>query len=253
MDTFEGDVQSPVSLHKYVYVGANPIESTDKGGNEIDEVGDLGVMSTIDAIPTLNLYSVLQGLPKEETLFMRSFAPWDWFGAEPPICFSNCYKGNNRSFTTSRDPSVTSKVTGVVRFLLPSMVIVGGPTAHSDESRDIYGRKATGDPKISATATGNGKLHMEFAGANPLDPFAPDIDTKLDISAQTVGGQACYSGHLYGDAFPNAEVFVVNSHDQAVMLQTFTTTGGQNTGPIHFLPFNNNRDMGSFSNKCTPE
>jgi hypothetical protein len=79
------------------------------------------------------------------------------------------------------------------------------------------------------------------------------IDTKLDISAEVQGEQACYSGHLYGDAFPNAEVFVVNSKDQATMLHTFTTTGGRNTGPIHLLPGNNNRDMGSFSNKCAPK
>ncbi len=127
------------------------------------------------------------------------------------------------------------------------------PTAYSDESFDVYGRRATGRPTISANAGGDGKLHMEFAGANPLVPGAPDIDTKLDLSAQVRAGQVCDSGHLYGDAFPNAEVFVVNSHDQPTMLLTFATTGGQNTGPIHFLPGNNNRDMGSFSSKCAAE
>ena len=253
MDTAEGDDNSPVSLHKYLNVGANPVDRTDTSGNGIDElIGSLGVMATLDTISLLNFDAVLKGLPKEETLYVRSFAPWDWFGAEPPICANNCFRGNNRSFTTSRDKSVTSKVTGIVKFLLPTMTLVGTPTAYSDVSRDVYGRAATGQPTISVNAAGDGKLHMEFAGANPLVP-SPDIDTKLDISAQVKSGQACYSGHLYGDAFPNAEAFVVNSHDQAAMLLTFATTGGRNTGPLHFLPGNNNRDMGSFSSKCLPE
>ena len=63
-------------------------------------------------------------------------------------------------------------------------------------------------------------------------------------------GNACYSGHLFGDAFPNSEVFVINSQKQAQMLRTFQTTGDSNSGPIHFLPGNNNRDMGSFTGVC---
>src|SRR5271166_3581791 len=254
IDTSEGDDSSPISLHKYLYVGANPVDRTDTSSNEIDEVmAGLDIMGTINAISLPNFNQILQSIPRQETLYVRSFAPWDWFGSEPPICAYNCFRGNSRSFTTSRDKGVTSKVTGIVKFLLPSMSLAGSPTAYSDASTDIYGRTATGRPTISANAAGDGKLHMEFAGANPLVPGAPDIDTKLDIAAQVKSGQVCYSGHLYGDAFPNAEVFVVNSHDQATMLQTFATTGGQNTGPVHLLPGNNNRDMGSFSSKCAPE
>ena len=254
MDSSDGEDNFPISLHKYLYVGANPVNWTDSTGNEIDElVGSFAVSATLNSIPSLNFNTILNAIPREETLYVRSFAPWDWFGAEPPICLYNCFRGNNRSFTTSRDKSVTSKVTGIVKFLVPSMVVVGAPSAYSDESSDVYGRTATGKPTISYVANGDGKLHMEFAGANPLYPAAPDIDTKLDISAEVKSGQAYYSGHLFGDAFPNAEVFVVNSHDQATMLHTFATTGGRNTGPIHFLPGNNNRDMGSFSGKCTTE
>ena len=220
---------------------------------KIDEIaGGLAVMNTINSMSVLNLYAVSKSIPKQETLFMRSFAPWDWFGSEWPLCFYNCYKGNNRSFSTSRDPSVTSKVAEVVEFLLPGMTLVGPPTVYSDVSEDVYGRTRPPTPSFSAFGNGDGKLHLEMAASNPLDPIAPDIDVKLDISVQVKPGQACYSGHLYGDAFPNAEVFVVNSHDQATMLNTFTTAGGRNSGPFRLFG-NNNRDMGSFSNKCTPE
>ena len=253
MDLADGDDSSPVSLHKYAYVGANPVDRTDTSGNSIDEeLAAVALFVTINTIPLPNYFHILQNAPRQETLYVRSFAPWDWFGAEPPICFYNCFRGNNRSFTTSRDKGVTSKATGILNFVLPSMSLTTSPTVYSDQSGDVYGRTATATPSIGAVATGNGKLHMEFAAANPLVP-SPDIDTKLDLSADVKSGQVCYSGHLYGDAFPNAEVFVVNSHDQATMLLTFATTGGRNTGPIHFLPGNNNRDMGSFSAKCSPE
>src|SRR5208337_1821453 len=185
IDTSEGDDSSPISLHKYLYVGANPVDRTDTSGNEIDEVmAGLDIMGTINAISLPNFNQILQSIPRQETLYVRSFAPWDWFGSEPPICAYNCFRGNSRSFTTSRDKGVTSKVTGIVKFLLPSMSLAGSPTAYSDASTDIYGRTATGRPTISANAAGDGKLHMEFAGANPLVPGAPDIDTKLDIAAQ---------------------------------------------------------------------
>jgi hypothetical protein len=74
---------------------------------------------------------------------------------------------------------------------------------------------------------------MEFAGANPLIPLAPDIDTKLDFSALQGIGQICYTGHLYGDAFPNAEVFLVDPRGKATMLLTFTTDGSPNLGPFN--------------------
>ena len=129
------------------------------------------------------------------------------------------------------------------------MVIVS-TKAYSDPTYDVYGRTATGHPKISATSKGDSNLHMEFAGANPLVPGSPDINTKLDMSGQVNSGQVCYSGHLYGDAFPNAEAFVINSQKQAAMLLTFTTQGDRTTGPELLLPGNNSRDMGSFSNQC---
>jgi hypothetical protein len=58
---------------------------------------------------------------------VRSFAPWELFGFDPlrvPPCVADCFLGNNRSFSTSTDPVVTSKINGIVNFLLPGLVIV---------------------------------------------------------------------------------------------------------------------------------
>jgi Bacterial toxin 44 len=54
MDTFEGDDESPLSLHKYLYAQANPIDNTDPGGNQIvDVIGAIAVNMTIQAMPTV--------------------------------------------------------------------------------------------------------------------------------------------------------------------------------------------------------
>jgi len=186
----------------------------------------------------------------QESMYIRSFAPWQWFGVEPyPIpCSNNCFFGDDRSFSTSL--TATARVTGILRFWMPG-AILGSSQAFSSPSRDIYGRTKTGNPTMTKKSGANGyALHMEFAGSNPLVPGSPAINTKLDFTPVWNSGQICYSGHLYGDAFPNAEDFVVNSQGQATMLLTFTTQGDPNTGPIIYLPRDNNRDMGSFTQQC---
>jgi RHS repeat-associated protein len=55
MDTHEGDDEDPTTLHKYLYTGADPVDLTDRSGNDFD-LGSLvvaaGVAVTLQAIPT---------------------------------------------------------------------------------------------------------------------------------------------------------------------------------------------------------
>jgi hypothetical protein len=187
----------------------------------------------------------------KETLYVRSFAPWLWFGIEPyPFpCAYNCFRGDNRSFTTSL--SATSRVIGTISFLLPGMTNFDA-NAYSNPSYDVYGRTATGHPTYQAW-TLNGTLHLGFSGSNPLVPGSPDIDTNVNFTAVLNSGQVCYSGSLYGDEFPDAEVFALNSTNQATMLLTFTTPGGPNSGPVIYLPGDGTSNMGTFSNVCGPK
>jgi hypothetical protein len=185
-----------------------------------------------------------------EKIYMRSFAPWPFFGSEPlAACLTYCFYGDNRSFSTSL--AVTARVTGILRFWMPG-ALLGRAWAFSNESQDTSGNKKTGIPTIMAApaAVSSGyTLHMEFAGSNPLFRGSPDIDTKLNFTPVLSSGQICYSGHLYGDAFPNAEVFELNSAGQVTMLITFATSGGPNFGPIKLIG-SNDSDMGSFANVC---
>ena len=75
-----------------------------------------------------------------------------------------------------------------------------------------------------------------------------EVVAVLDSSAVTlrVGPNGGFSGSLVGDAFPNAEVFVVRPGGGATMLHTFSTSGGAATGPFLFLPGANTRPMGNF-------
>jgi hypothetical protein len=192
----------------------------------------------------------------KETLYVRSFAPWQWFGPDPlhlPPCFVYCFKGDDRSFTTSVSPTVTSRINGIVTFVLPGMTLIDA-YAFSNASYDKFGDTATGTPNINAVTIGTDTLEMGQTGANPLvfpQSLSPNIKTNLSITYQdSTPGQVCYSGSMYGNQFPNSEAFVVNSKSQATMLITFTTPGGPNAGPIQYLPLDGTSNMGSFSNIC---
>jgi RHS repeat-associated protein len=52
MDTDEGNDQDPISLHKYLYADANPVNGTDPTGNQdvIEEVGAEAIDETLDSI-----------------------------------------------------------------------------------------------------------------------------------------------------------------------------------------------------------
>jgi RHS repeat-associated protein len=56
MDTLEGNAQEPLSLHKYLYVDANPSGGIDPSGNE--DLAELSISSAVDL--TLNAMSTIQ-------------------------------------------------------------------------------------------------------------------------------------------------------------------------------------------------
>lgn len=60
MDTFEGDNHDPLSLHKYLYAEANPVDHRDPSGNQIDDLAvSFAISSTLDSISGLILNSPL--------------------------------------------------------------------------------------------------------------------------------------------------------------------------------------------------
>jgi RHS repeat-associated protein len=260
-DSFEGNSEDPLSLHKYLYAEDDPADHVDPSGNDIGDVLDvLDISASLDSFslaPTVLAESYARShiaSLSPEILYVRSFAPWKTFGYVP---FYGTFSGDNRGFTTAHVPGgvarsaagATSRITSIVKFTLSPFAIVS-QVAYSDPSHDSAGATATGTPHVTVTTAGSA-MHLKMWGSNPLVSLAPDIDVKLDMTLTIGSPRTYYDGKLYGDAFPDAEVFIVDPGDHATMLETFTTSGGQTTGPAVDLPGDNSRPMGSFSKWVT--
>jgi len=60
MDSDEGDLQTPLSLHEYLYAEGDPADNTDPSGNEIDGVIVSAMSVTLDSMPQLNFSQIQQ-------------------------------------------------------------------------------------------------------------------------------------------------------------------------------------------------
>src|SRR5579859_6138023 len=63
-DSFEGDPESPLSLHKYLYCGVNPTGCIDPSGYDsyVDTIGSLSVSDIVNAISLPNFINILAGV-----------------------------------------------------------------------------------------------------------------------------------------------------------------------------------------------
>jgi hypothetical protein len=266
-----GNASGETSLPTYSWTGA---AYTDGPVNQIVAMypntatsfwagGDANLPPGANASGTNTAYQSI-----EQTLYMRIFAPFYAFGPDPlantggytPVvnpCLQYCFLGDNRSFTTKVDRGVvTSRINGFVTLRSPGVAPID-PKVYSDLTTAIYRTPPNNTGKSNSTIdmlgprTGN-HLQMHLRGADPLVPLAPNIDMNLFITSSVTNGQVCYSGNLIGDAFPDTEVFVVNSEGQATTLMTYATTDGPNSGPWTLwnpIPLS----LGSFSNVCVPK
>jgi RHS repeat-associated protein len=50
MDTFEGDNEDPLSLHKYLYGGDNPVDNDDPSGNDFEALAVMDISGMLDSI-----------------------------------------------------------------------------------------------------------------------------------------------------------------------------------------------------------
>lgn len=79
---------------------------------------------------------------------------------------------------------------------------------------------------ISAHLSGN--LPFPVSGASPTW----DIDVSLELMIAPHDGGFIFDGDLYGDGFPNAEVFIEDVAGNRVMLGHFQTAHGPSYGPM---------------------
>ena len=182
-------------------------------------------------------------------LVVRRYAPFAEFGGG--------FEGDTRTKATT-SPTATARTVGVVEFDAKS---VRGYRSFSDGSEFLgagkwlaakIGKKYS-TVKSEVTGITNGRNSVSFtvftAGANPLLPGAPDIDTYVDFTATFAAdsGNTRYEGAMRGDSFPNAEVFVIEDSKREVLLLDFRTAGGKNTGPGRLFGEHANLLLGTFS------
>ena len=79
MDTNEGDDQSPISLHKYLYASGNPVNRMDPSGHQdiIEEVGAEAVDSVLEEQSAIEEQGVKQAFNKKiaDVYFVARFSP----------------------------------------------------------------------------------------------------------------------------------------------------------------------------------
>lgn len=175
-------------------------------------------------------------------LHFRRYAPFARFGRFNPLTVGFGYfGGDDRGVSTSLQDS--SRTYGAVMFNKFGVVhhFAGAcPT----EFHPAVGSVIKGMAKVKSNFVRTkleGPSLFEFrastAGGNPLVPGAPDIDTFIDARIEFgMASRLRVSGHVYGDNFPNLEVFLMCYRTgRTALLVDGQTEGGRSTGPMGHL------------------
>jgi hypothetical protein len=191
-------------------------------------------------------------------LYLRSFAPWNEFGAlvdgrtihvavpsRPPMPYPRTaaielaghFHGDSRGFSLeTQNAAVTARVNYWVAISLPDGTVESS-RAWCDPSRGPWmgvgaQRTAVGTPKArhSVTRSGEGvKVTLEYGAPNPLVKGAPDIDARAQCLLTGVPGGLQIDTLLTGDQFPACEAFVEDGRGSKVFLAGFAP---QNRGQV---------------------
>ena len=160
-------------------------------------------------------------------LVFRRYAPFKSFGLG--------FEGDTRT-GPSTSPVASARTVDITYF---DRTAVGRSVGSSSgTTHTIFGghglsKVSTTVSKVSVTAISIA-FSAASAGANPLVPLAPDIDTFVDLRVNFASGRLLVEGQVRGDTFPNAEVILYDGSTpvRAVLLFDYRTAGGRNTGPF---------------------
>jgi hypothetical protein len=180
-------------------------------------------------------------------LFFRRYAPFATFGVPN-------FRGDNRLASTSL--TATSRTYGCVIFnqyeILYDFRGSSGTHHVSPVGLDAEMMAEVSGSVVRKRTAGPGIIEFEAntAGANPLVPGSPDIDTF--VTAQISFGKALQmriSGEVFGDNFPNLEVFLrCYRSTRSAMLLDARTTGNRRSGPVTRLAgAHRSQSLGRFS------
>ena len=175
------------------------------------------------------------------SLWFRRYAPFAEFGFG--------FEGDKRT-AASTSFADTARTSGGCSFG-PDAVGPGygtsSGTRHKLSSTSAIS-KVTSSVAVATRTLSIVRFTAMTAGANPMVPGAPEIDTFVDLSASFSSSAITVEGTVRGDTFPNAEVFVIDGAGKAILLWDYATTGGQDTGPMTRLAGSHSTTtLGTFS------
>jgi hypothetical protein len=173
-------------------------------------------------------------------LVLKRYAPFTTFGGG--------FEGDSRT-GPSPDRAATARTVGVVDFDISDIT----PVIYGYSSGTRWRRNAAHSfAKVAASITVKTKTATSLsfiaytAGANPLVPASPDIDTFVDLSITFHNRSIVFEGRVRGDSFPNAEVWAYDdpSDGNYVLLFDYRTEGGRNTGPLRLPGSHSSSNLG---------
>ena len=170
------------------------------------------------------------------SLVCRRYAPFETFGIAAPFGAGR-FEGDNRGPSTSLKAS--SRIYQVVMFNRQGLVHDYAGSSGTRYNSWFWG-EAINYAKISntvvrSTLAGPDLFGFETstAGANPMVPLSPDINTFLQARIDFgLAGKLRIQCEVFGDNFPNLEVFLMSwRSNYTALLIDGRTTGGRNFGP----------------------
>jgi hypothetical protein len=177
------------------------------------------------------------------SMTVRRFAPFESFGGgfQGDAKSRHIPAASDGSGGFSTDSNATSRTS--LTIAVEGQVITQ-PTGHADLSRHPLlgeGRAEVKTTSTSApTSSTDGELDAQSAASMPLTlanghlsfvPWAPDIDSDVELTYEQKPHALEVAGTVWGDRFPNAELFLSDRSETSVMVGTFQTQAGA-AGPL---------------------
>jgi len=177
-------------------------------------------------------------------MMVRRFAPFESFGGgfegDAKSRHIPAVNDGTGGFTT--DPNATSRTSLTIGV---EGQVITQPTGHADPSRhpllgEGRAKVRTASTSVPASST-DGQLDAQSAASMPLTlsnghlsfiPWAPDIDSDAELTYEQKPHSLEVAGAVWGDRFPNAELFLSDRSEASVMLGTFQSQAGAVGGPL---------------------
>ena len=168
---------------------------------------------------------------------VRSFHPLSGFGGTSlGPGFGRNFSGDDRGF--SNNPSAIARVHHtVIADPDKGTLSYSSRNTFSSASHHPYFGEGTETPTgyANKTKAGNGSIAFEtgYSGSNPLalGP-TPDIDIKSFFNLTQTNDILNVNANIYGDDFPNTELFIKDPSGQSLFLGADVREGGNDNNPL---------------------